>query len=59
MEIDVKITTKENMQYTIFFWEESENMKFCWLAHSFAKDLVLCFYLAAWYTAVKCTEIQD
>lgn len=46
MEINVKITAKKKMQYTIFFWQESENMEFCWLVLPFAKDLVLSFYLA-------------
>lgn len=59
MEINVKITTKKNMQYTLFFWQESENMEFYWLVLPFAKDLVLSFYLATWYTVVKCTEIRD
>lgn len=59
MEINVKITAKKNMLYAIFFWQESENMEFCWLFLPFAKDLVLSFYLATWYTAGKCTEIQD
>lgn len=42
----LKLQLRKIFAIPFFFWQEGENMEFCWLGLPFAKDLVLSFYLA-------------